>query len=92
MPDSIVRQANDRVVHAPGHFPKALSFCMFLEAESREVDAGSEHTGLGQNADTSYSIDLHLHIWISVGVSQVSQVRSPCRILGVSFDNDSILV
>lgn len=92
MPDSIVRQADDRVVHAPGHLSKALGLCMFLEAEGREVDAGSEYTGFGQNADTPHSINLHFHIWISVGVSQVGQVGPPCRILGVSFNNDSILV
>jgi hypothetical protein len=65
---------------------------MLLEAESRKVDAGSEYTSLGQNADTSYSIDLHLHIWISVGVSQVGQMGPPRRILGVSFDDNGILV
>lgn len=92
MPDSIMRQADDRVIHAPGHLSKTLGLCVFLEAEGREVDAGSEYTGLGQNADTSYSINLHLHIWISVGVSQVSQVGPPCRILGVSFNNDGVLV
>lgn len=92
MPDSIMRQADDRVIHTPGHLAKALGLCMLLEAEGRKVDAGSEHTGFGQDADTSYSINLHLHIWISVGVSQVGQVGPPCRILGVSLNDDSILV
>lgn len=65
---------------------------MLLEAEGREMHSRSEHFGLGQDADSTDTIDLHLHIWITVGVAEVGKMRSPRRVLGVAFDNDGVLV
>lgn len=65
---------------------------MLLEAKGREVNAGAEHLGLGQNTDTTNTVNLHLHVRVTVGVAQVSKMGSPCRVLGVALDNDSVLV
>ena len=65
---------------------------MLLKAESREVDAGAEDLGLGQDTDTTHAVDLHLHIGIAVRVAQVSKMRPPRRILGVSLDDDRVFI
>lgn len=52
----------------------------------------SKDLGLCEDAHSSHSINLHLHIGIAIWIAQVSQVGSPGRILGISFDNDSILI
>src|SRR5690242_7502840 len=65
---------------------------MLLETESREVDTRTEDLGLSQNTDTTNSVNLHLHIWITVGVAEVCQMRSPSSVLCVSFDNDSVFI
>ena len=65
---------------------------MLLKAERREVDAISEDTSLGQNANTPNAINLHLHIRVTIGVPKVSQMRTPGGILRIAFDNHGILV
>ena len=56
------------------------------------MDAGPKYLGLGQDTDAANSINLHLHVRIAIGVTQVCQVGSPCRILGIAFHNDSVFV
>jgi hypothetical protein len=65
---------------------------MLLETERWEVHASSEHFGLGQNTDTSDTIKFHLHIGIAIRVSKVGEMRSPGSVLGISLNNDGILV
>ncbi len=71
---------------------EAFGLSVFLEAEGREMDTRTEDLGLGQNTDTTNAIDLHLHIWITVGVAEVGQMRPPGSVLCISFDNDGIFV
>lgn len=92
MPYGVVWQTDHREIHKSCHLSEALGLCVLLEAESREVDTGSEDACLSQNADTSHAIDLHFHVWITIGVPQISQMRPPCRILSVALDNHSILI
>jgi hypothetical protein len=65
---------------------------MFLEAESREVHARAEHLRLGEDTNTSNTVNLHLHVWVTIRITQVGQMRTPGSILGVPFDNDGVLV
>jgi MOSC domain-containing protein YiiM len=65
---------------------------MFLEAECREVNPVPEDSCLSKNADAAYAVDFHFHVGIAVWVAEVSQMRSPCRILCIALDNDSIFV
>lgn len=111
MPNGVVWQAYNRVLHPLGHLASlvsisetvncdervthlAKSFClsMFLEAESREMDTRSENLGLCQDTDSSNAIDLHFHVWVAEWIAEIRQVRSPCSILGVTFDDNSILI
>lgn len=65
---------------------------MLLKTERREVDTGAKDLRLSQNTDTSYTVNLHLHIWVAVGIAEVSQMRSPSSVFCVSLDNDCIFV
>lgn len=74
------------------YLAESLSFCMFLEAESWEVNAMSKNASFGQNTDTSDTIDLHFHIWITVRVPEVSQVWPPGGVLSITLDNHGVFV
>lgn len=65
---------------------------MLLEAESREMDTRSENLGLCQDTDSSNTINLHFHVWVAKRIAEIGQVRSPCRIFGVTFNNNSIFI
>lgn len=65
---------------------------MLLKTKGREMDSVSEDASLGQNTDASDTIDLHLHIWVTVRVTEVGQVRPPRCIFSVSFDNHGVLI
>lgn len=65
---------------------------MLFEAESREVDPGSEDFRLGKNTDPTDTVNLHLHVRIAIWVSQVGEMRPPRSILRVSLDDDGIFV
>lgn len=65
---------------------------MLLEAERWEMHTSSKHESLGQNADTTNTVDLHLHVRVTVGVAEVSQMRSPGGILCIALDNDGVFV
>jgi hypothetical protein len=74
------------------YLAKPFRLCMLLEAECREVDARTEYPGLGQNTYTTNAVNLHLHVWVAIGITEVGQMRPPGGILSISFDDDSILV
>lgn len=86
-PHSEVREAS-----GPTYLAEAFGLGMLLETEGREVDTGSEDSGLGQDTDAPHSIDLHFHIRVAVGVAQVGQVRAPGRVLGVALHDDGVFV
>lgn len=65
---------------------------MLLKGKGREMDSCSEDLCLGQDTDTADSVDLHLHVRVAKGVSQVSQMRSPGSVLGVTLDNDGVFI
>lgn len=74
------------------YLSKAFSLGMLFETESREVSTITENSRLGQNADATNTIDLHLHIRVAVRITQVCQMRPPCRVLGITLHNDSVFV
>jgi len=74
------------------HLAKSLRFGVLLKTESREVNAGPEYFRFGQNTDTPYTVNFHLHVWITVWVAQVGQMRAPRGIFGISLHNHGILI
>lgn len=74
------------------YLAETLGFCMLLETESWEMDTVSENASFGKDTDTSDSVDLHLHIWITVRVSEVGQMWPPCGVLGITLNNHSIFI
>lgn len=74
------------------YLAKTLSLSVLLKAESREVHAASEYLGLRKNTDTSNTIDLHLHVGVTVRVAKVGKMRAPCGIFCVALNNDSVLI
>lgn len=56
------------------------------------MDTATEYLGLGQDTDTADTVNLHLHIGVTVGITQIGKMRSPGGVFGVSFDNDGIFV
>lgn len=74
------------------YLSESFRLSVLLETKSWEVYSGPEDLGLGKNTDTAHSINLHLHIRVAIRVSQVCQMRSPSRILGVTFNDHSIFV
>jgi hypothetical protein len=65
---------------------------MLLKAKCREMDAVAEYLGLGQDAHTANAVKLHLHVRIAVGVSEIRQMGPISRILGITLDNNGILI
>lgn len=81
-----------RKVNRGTYLAKTFSLSMLLETESREVDTRAEDLRLCQDTDSTNTINLHLHIWVTVGVAEVGQMRAPSGVLCVTFYNDCILV
>lgn len=65
---------------------------MLLKTEGREVDPSTKNARLRQDTDASDPIQLHLHVWVTVGIAQVREVWSPGRVLGVALYDYGILV
>lgn len=65
---------------------------MPLKAKGREVDTCAEDLCLCQNANTANAIEVHLHVGVAKWIAQISKVRSPCGVLGVSFHDNRILI
>jgi len=80
------------VLAQPTHLSKALSLGVFLEAECGKVDTGTENLRLGENADASNAVNLHLHVGVTVRIAKVSQMRPPSGVLRVTLHNDSIFI
>lgn len=71
---------------------ESLGLSVLLETESWEVNARSEHLGFSKDTDTTNTVNLHLHIWVTIWIAKVGQMWAPCSILCISLDNDSVLV
>lgn len=78
------------VEHA--YLSKGLCFGVLLKGKGREMHSRPEDLCLGQDTDTADSVDLHLHVRVAKGVSQVGQMGSPGSVLGVSLDNDGVFI
>ena len=65
---------------------------MLFKTESGEVYTLTENLGLGQDTDTSNTVDFHLHVWVAIGVAQVCQMGTPGSVLCITLHDDGILV
>lgn len=65
---------------------------MLLETERWEMDAVAEYPSLGQDTDTADTVNLHLHVGVAVGVSEICQMRPPGGVLGIALHNDGVFV
>lgn len=65
---------------------------MLFKTEGGKVHTGTENSGLCENADSTHTINLHLHVWVTIWVAEIGQMGPPCCVLGIPFDNDCILV
>lgn len=74
------------------YLAEAFRLGMLFEAEGGKVNARPEHPRLGQDTDPTDTVDLHLHVRIAIGISQIRKMWPPCGVLGVSFYNDCIFV
>jgi len=74
------------------YLAKTFGLSVLLETEGREVNTRTEDLCLCQNTDTADTVDLHLHVWVTVRVAEVGQMRSPGSVFSVAFDNDSVFV
>lgn len=74
------------------YLAKSFRLGVLFETERREVHSRAEHLCLCQNTDTANTVNLHLHVWVTIGVAQVSQMRAPGCILCVTFHNDGVFV
>ena len=92
MPNGVVGQTDNGELHPLSHLSESLSLSMLLKAERREVDTVTEDSGLGKNADTTNTVDFHLHIRVTIGVAKVGQVRSPGCVFCITFHDHGILV
>jgi hypothetical protein len=74
------------------YLAESLGLGVLLETKGWEVDTCPEHLCFRKNANASYSVQFHLHVRVSVRVTEVGQVRPPCGVFGVTFNNDCVLV
>lgn len=65
---------------------------MLLKTKSWEMHSGAKHSCFSEDTDTPNTVEVHLHVRIAVRVAEISQMRPPGRIFGVSFHNNRILV
>lgn len=50
------------------YLAEAFGLSVLFERERWEVRAGTEHFGLREDRHSAYAVDLHLYIWVAVGV------------------------
>jgi hypothetical protein len=74
------------------YLAESFSLGVLLEAECREVHSRAEDLCLCQNTDTTDTVNLHLHVWVTVRVAQVSQMWTPGGVFCVTLHNDRIFV
>jgi len=74
------------------YLSETLSLSVLLKAECREVHSATEHFRFCQNAHAAYTINLHLHIRVTVRIAKVGEMRSPSGVLGVAFHDDRVFV
>jgi hypothetical protein len=65
---------------------------MFLKAECRKMDSGSKDTCFREYAHTANTINLHLHIRITVGISKIRKMGTPSGILCISLNDDRVFI
>ncbi len=65
---------------------------MLFKAKGWEMNTATEYLGLGQDTDTTNTVNFHLHIGVTVGITKIGKMGSPGGIFGVSFDNDGVFV
>lgn len=74
------------------YLAESLGLRVLLETEGREMDAGTEDLCLGQDTDTTNTVDLHLHVRVTIGIAQVSQMRTPSGVFCITLYDDSVFV
>lgn len=65
---------------------------MLFETEGWEMATRAKDLGLGKDTDAPDTINLHLHVRISIGVPKVGQMRPPSGVLGVALYDDGVFV
>jgi hypothetical protein len=78
--------------HGPLTFPKPSVSACLSKGECGEMGTSSEHACFCKDTDTSDSINLHLDIRITIWVTEISQMRSPGGVFGISLDDDGIFI
>ena len=74
------------------YFSETLCLSMLLKTEGWEVNTRSEDLGLCEDRNAADTIDLHLHVWVTIWVSEVGQMWAPSGVLGVTLDNNGVLI
>lgn len=74
------------------YLSEAFRLGMLLERERWEVGTGTENLGFGENGYTTDTINLHLDIRITVGVTEVGEMRAPGGVLGVPLNDNGVLI
>lgn len=54
--------------------------------------AGAEYARFREDGNTADTVEFHFNVWVAEGVAEVSEMRTPCCVLGVSFYNDCVFV
>lgn len=74
------------------NFSETFSLRMLLERESREVSTSPENPSFGKNTNTTDTINVHLHIRVTIGVPKVGKMRPPGSVFRVPLDDNCIFV
>jgi hypothetical protein len=74
------------------YLSETLCLSMLLKAEGWKMYATTKDVRLGQNADSSYAINLHLHIWVAIWITKVGKMWSPGGVLSIPFHDHRVLV
>jgi hypothetical protein len=74
------------------YLAESFSLSVLLETECGEVHSRAEDLRLCQDTDTTDTVNLHLHVWVTVRVAQIRQMRAPRGVLCITFHNDRVLI
>jgi hypothetical protein len=74
------------------YLAESFGLGVLLEAECGEMHSGAEDLCLCQNTDTTDTVNLHLHVGVTVRVAQVSQMWTPSGVFRVTLHNDRVFV
>jgi hypothetical protein len=56
------------------------------------MHARPKDLGLGKDTDTAYTIELHFHVRVTVGIAEIGQVRTPGGVFCVALYDDGVFV